>query len=150
MDEKRISDGNKHLMQRFYDEVFNEGNLHVIDELLAEDFVEHEEFPGLTPDREGVKQFFAMFRAAFPDVTCEVEHIVGEGVFIVAHARCHGTHQGDWMGVPASGRPINVHLFDLVRFIDGRATAHWGAFDGLTLMQQIGAIEPPPPPPPPG
>jgi steroid delta-isomerase-like uncharacterized protein len=149
VEHRRTSDHNKHLMQRFYDEVVNEGNLHVIDELFAEDFVEHEEFPGIPPTREGVKQFFAMFRAAFPDVTCEVEHLVAEGVFVSAHARFHGTHQGEFMGVPASGRPIAVHAFDLVRFVDGIATAHWGVFDAMTLMQQIGAIEPPPPPAPP-
>ena len=87
-------------MQRIYDEVVNEGNLHVIDELFAETFVEHEVFPGIPPTREGVKQFFTMFRTAFPDVTFEVEHMIGEGVFVAARARCHGTHQGDWMGVP--------------------------------------------------
>ena len=145
MEHRRISDHNKGLMQRFYDEVVNEGNLNVIDELLSETFVEHEEFPGLPPTREGVKQFFAMFRAAFPDVTCEVEHLVAEGVFVSAHARFHGTHQGEFMGVPASGRPIAVHAFDLVQFIDGVGTAHWGVFDAMTLMQQIGAIPEPPP-----
>ena len=90
-----------------------------------------------------------MFRAAFPDVTFEVEHMLGEGVFVAARARCHGTHQGEFMGVPASGRPIDVEVFDLVRFDGGLAVAHWGAFDAMTLMQQIGAIEPPPPPAPP-
>ena len=118
-------------MQRIYDEVVNEGNLNVIDELFAEAFVEHEEFPGIPPTREGVKQFFTMFRAAFPDVTFEVEHMLGEGVFVAARARCHGTHQGEFMGVPASGRPIDVEVFDLVRFDGGLAVAHWGAFDGL-------------------
>jgi steroid delta-isomerase-like uncharacterized protein len=148
VESKRVSDNNKHLMQRIYDEVINEGNLNLIDELFAETFVEHEEFPGIPPTREGVKQFFTMFRTAFPDVTFEVDHMLGEGVFVAARARCHGTHQGDWMGVPASGRPVDVQVFDLVRFDGGLAVAHWGAFDALLLMQQIGAIEPPPAPPP--
>ena len=145
MDEKRISDGNKHLMQRFYDEVFNEGNLHVIYELLSETFVEHEEFPGIPPTREGVKQFFAMFRAAFPDITCEVQHLVGDGVFVTAHARVHGTHSGPWMGIPATGKHVDVHLFDLVKFIDGVGTEHWGAFDSMTMMQQLGVMPEPAP-----
>jgi len=149
VEHRRVSDRNKELLQRFYDEVFNEGNLHVVDELLAETFVEHEEFPGIEPTREGVKQFFAAFRAAFPDITCEVEHLVAEGVFVTAHARVHGTHTGEWMGVPASGRPVDVHLFDLVKFVDGIATEHWGAFDSLTMMQQIGAIPEPEPAPEP-
>jgi steroid delta-isomerase-like uncharacterized protein len=150
VENRRISDSNKHLMQRIYDEVINEGSLHVIDELFAETFVEHEVFPGIPPTREGVKQFFTMFRTAFPDVTFEVEHMIGEGVFVAARARCHGTHQGEFMGVPASGRPIDVEVLDLVRFDGGLAVAHWGSFDALLLMQQIGAIEPPPAPEPPG
>jgi steroid delta-isomerase-like uncharacterized protein len=149
VEEKRQSDGNKHLMQRLYDELVNEGNLDVVDELLAETFEEHEEFPGIPPTREGVKQFFALFRTAFPDVTCEVEHMVAEGVFVSSHVRMHGTHQGEFMGVAATGRPFDVHVFDLVRFQDGLATAHWGVFDAMTLMQQLGAIPEPPPAAPP-
>ncbi len=144
MDDKRTSDRNKRVMQRFYDEVVNEGNLDLIDKLLAEDFEEHEETPGIGPGREGVKQFFAMLRTAFPDVSCEVEHLLGEGVFVVARVRMHGTHQGEFMGVPASGRPIDVQVWDLVHLTDGVATAHWGLMDAMTLMQQIGVAPGPP------
>ena len=140
---KRASDRNKDLMRRFYDEVANQGNLDLIDELFTEDFVEHEEFPGLTRDREGVKQFFAMFRAAFPDATFTVENVVAEGDLAVANVMVSGTHQGEFLGVPPTGKPIEAREIDVVRFRDDRATEHWGVFDAMGLMMQIGALPEP-------
>ena len=140
---RRQSDRNKELMQRFYDEVVNAGNLDVIDELLAEDFVEHEELEGLPPTREGVKQFFAGMRAAFPDVTFTPEHMVAEGDMVAARVTIRGTQHGDFMGVPASGRSVEFQAIDLVQFSDAAATAHWGVSDLMTMMVQLGAAEPP-------
>jgi steroid delta-isomerase-like uncharacterized protein len=137
---KRASDANKELLRRFYDEVVNQGNLDLIDELLTEDFVEHEEFPGLEQNREGVKQFFAMLRTAFPDLSMTVEHVVAEGDLAVANVRVRGTHQGEFMGVPATGKQIDVREIDLIRFRDEVATEHWGAFDAMGMMVQLGAM----------
>jgi steroid delta-isomerase-like uncharacterized protein len=138
-----MSDDSKAMMQRFYDEVVNAGNLDLIDELLADDFVEHEDFPGIPPTREGVKQFFALLRAAFPDGTMTAEDLIAEGDRVAARAKFRGTHQGEFMGVPATGRPVDVQLVDIVQFQDGVATAHWGVFDAMTMMQQLGAIPEP-------
>ncbi len=138
-EDRRASDRNKHLLRRFYDEVVNEGNLDLIDELLSEDFVEHEEFPGISQDREGVKQFFGMLRAAFPDVTMTPEQIVAEGDIAVGNVRVRGTHQGEFMGIPPSGRSIDVREVDIVRFEGEVAVEHWGAFDALHLLEQLGA-----------
>jgi steroid delta-isomerase-like uncharacterized protein len=138
-----MSDDSKAMMQRFYDEVVNAGNLNLIDELLADDFVEHEEFPGIPPTREGVKQFFALLKTAFPDGTMTAEDLIAEGDRVAARAKFRGTHQGEFMGVPATGRPVDVQLVDIVQFRDGRGTAHWGVFDAMTMMQQLGAIPEP-------
>jgi steroid delta-isomerase-like uncharacterized protein len=135
-----VSDDNKATLQRFYDEVANAGNLDLIDELLSEDFVEHEEFPGIPPTREGVRQFFAMLQAAFPDGTFTTEDLIAEGDRVAARARFRGTHQGEWMGLPATGRTVDVGLVDIVQFRDGVGTAHWGVFDAMEMMQQLGAI----------
>jgi steroid delta-isomerase-like uncharacterized protein len=140
---KRASDANKAIMQRFYDEVVNAGNIDLIDELLSDDFVEHEEFPGLGADRESVKKFFVMFRGAFPDVRFTTEQMLAEGDLVAAHARVRGTHQGEFMGVPATGRSIDVQAVDIVSFANGKATAHWGVFDAMGLMQQLGAMPEP-------
>jgi steroid delta-isomerase-like uncharacterized protein len=136
---KRASDRSKDLMRRFYDEVVNQGNLDLIDEMLSADFVEHEEFPGIPQTREGVKQFFAMLRGAFPDVTMTPEHIVAEGDIAVGNVRVRGTHQGEFMGIPATGRSIDVREVDVVRFDGEIAVEHWGAFDALHLLEQLGA-----------
>ena len=129
----------KSLTRRFYDEV-NAGNLGVIDELIADDFVDHEEFPGIEPNKEGVRQFFAMFRSAFPDMRMETHEMLADGDLVSVRATCTGTHQGEFMGMPPSGKRIEVELFDMLRIRDGQATEHWGLLDVMTMMQQLGAI----------
>ena len=144
MEHRRISDHNKGLMQRFYDEVVNEGNLNVIDELLSETFVEHEEFPGLPPTREGVKLLFAAARDAFADFRMDAWQYVEEGDLVVAWVRMTGTHRGEFMGIPASGNAIDLPLVDMARARDGRFVEHWGISDTMLMLQQLGAIPAPP------
>ena len=140
---RRQSDRNKDLMDRFYAEVVNGGKLDVIDELLAPDFVEHEEVPGLPKDREGVKQFFGMFRAAFPDVTFTVEAEIAENDLVAARVTIRGTHQGEFMGIPTTGRAVEFQAMDLVQFADGAARAHWGVTDMVAMLTQLGVMPEP-------
>ncbi len=127
-------------MRRAY-ELISVGDIDGFADLLAEDFVEHEETPGLAPTKEGVKQFFHMYRAAFPDLRMTAEDVLVSGDKVVARARATGTHDGDFMGVPATGRSVDVALIDIIRFgDDGLAHEHWGVVDALTMMQQLGAI----------
>jgi steroid delta-isomerase-like uncharacterized protein len=129
------------LTQRFYDEVMNEGRLDVIDELLADDFVEHEEIPGLEPTREGVKAFFRMYVAAFPDLRFEAEDMLVSGDKVVTRARVTGTHQGEFMGIPATGKRIDIPVIDIIRFgDDGLGREHWGVLDSLKMMEQLGVV----------
>lgn len=127
---------NKQVMSRFYDEM-NAGNTAIIDELVAEDVVEHDPMAP-TPDREGVRQFFAMARAAFPDMRFKVLHMVGEGDLVIAHCLFEGTHEGDFMGIAPTHRSISVPVADIVRFRDGRAVEHWGVTDSGAMMRQLG------------
>ena len=132
-------------MKRLYD-LINAGDIDGFGELLADDFVEHEEMPGLEPSKEGVKQLFHMYRAAFPDLRMEVEDLLVSGDKAVARVRATGTHQGEFMGMPASGKTVDVQLIDITRFgEDGLAREHWGVFDALGMMQQLGAIPGPAP-----
>jgi steroid delta-isomerase-like uncharacterized protein len=142
MDEgKRASDLNKTVMQRFYDEVVNGRKLELIDELLREDFVEHEDLEGRPRTREGVKLFFGDLHAAFPDLEFEVEQMLAEGDVAAARIRVRGTHSGaEIMGIPPSGRTIDFEAIDIIQFEDGIATAHWGVSDAVTLMRQLGAL----------
>ncbi|MFN0153427.1 MAG: ester cyclase [Gaiella sp.] len=133
-------------MRRVYD-LINAGDLDGFAELLAGDFVEHEETPGVERTKEGVRQFFEMFRAAFPDLRMTPQDILVSGDKAVARARATGTHHGEFMGMPATGRSIDVQLIDIIRFGgDGLAHEHWGVFDALAMMEQLGAIPGPPQP----
>lgn len=127
-------------MQRLY-EAINAGDVDGFDGVLAADFVEHEETPGLAPTREGVKEFFRMYVAAFPDLRFEPEDVLSSGDKVVARVRATGTHEGEFMGIPPTGKRVDVQLIDIVRFgDDGLAHEHWGVFDALTMLQQLGAV----------
>jgi len=127
-------------MRRLY-ELINAGDIDGFDRVLAADFVEHEESPGLAPTREGVKEFFQMYRAAFPDLRFEPQDVLSSGDKVVARARATGTHEGEFMGMPPTGKRVDVQLIDIIRFgDDGLAHEHWGVFDALAMMQQLGAV----------
>jgi len=132
-------------MRRMY-ELLSAGDVDGFGDLVADDFVEHEEILGLEPTKEGVKQLFRMYTAAFPDLRMHAEDILVSGDKVVARVRGTGTHQGEFMGMPATGKSVDVQLIDIIRFgDDGLAHEHWGVFDALAMMQQLGAIPEPPP-----
>jgi steroid delta-isomerase-like uncharacterized protein len=112
----------------------------VVDELVADDFIDHEEVPGLEPDKEGVKKFFAMFRAAFPDARMEPHEMLADGDLVSCRATFAGTQQGEFMGLPPTGRRIEINAIDILRVRDGQFVEHWGVMDAMTLMQQLGAL----------
>jgi steroid delta-isomerase-like uncharacterized protein len=126
--------------RRMY-ELINAGNVDAFGDVLADDFVEHEELPGLEPTKDGVKKFFRAYIAAFPDLRMDPEDVLESGDKVVARVRATGTHQGEFMGMPATGKAVDVRLIDIIRFgDDGLAREHWGVIDMLTMMQQLGAI----------
>ena len=132
--------GHAEQIRRLYDLV-NAGDIDGFAAQLADDFVEHEETPGLAPTKEGVQEFFRMQLVAFPDFHMHPEDIIVSGDKAVARVRATGTHQGEFMGIPPTGRQVDVQLIDIIRFgEDGLAREHWGVFDALALMQQLGAI----------
>jgi steroid delta-isomerase-like uncharacterized protein len=127
-------------LRRFYDSI-NAGEVDGFGGLLADDFVEHEETPGLAPTKEGVKEFFRMYIAAFPNLRFDVEDILASGDKVVARVRVTGTHEGEFMGMPATGKGVDVQAIDIVRFgDDGLAHEHWGVFDAMAMMQQLGVV----------
>lgn len=135
-DEEKNADA----IKRFYEEVVNKGNIQLIDELVAEEFVDHEELPGMAQGREGLKQFFTMFRTAFPDLHFQINDMAAKGDKVWAYITIHGTHKGQFMDLAATEKKIEVTGFDLVRFVDGKAVEHWGVTDSMTMMQQLGAL----------
>ena len=134
-------------MQRAYD-LINTGDIDGFGDLVADDFVEHEQIPGLEPSKDGVLTLFRGWREAFPDLHMGVQEIIAGGARTVARVTTTGTQSGDWMGLPASGRQVEVQLIDIMAFDDaGRIREHWGVMDMLSLLQQLGAIPEPAPTP---
>ena len=130
------------LIKRIFDDVINEGNLDAAHEYFAEDFVDH----GPMGDMRGVpafKEMVAMWRAAVPDVHCEVESVFSEGDMAAWLVRTTGTHTGEMMGMPPSGKPIDLVSPNIARIHDGKAVEHWADQSMFQFLQQIGAMQPP-------
>lgn len=127
-------------MRRGYD-LLNAGDIDGFRALLAEDFVEHEQTPGLAPTKEGVLEFFRMYRAAFPDLRFDPQDVIASDDKVVVRVRATGTNSGDFMGMPATGKSMDIQLVDIVRFDDGGlGREHWGVADVMTMMQQLGVV----------
>jgi steroid delta-isomerase-like uncharacterized protein len=134
------AEDNKALIRRFVDEVQSGGNIDLVDEICSPEFVNHSAPPGIPADREGIKIVTAMFRRAFPDSYFTVEDMVAEGDKVATRKTFHGTHGGEFMGIPPSGRSVSMGLIDIVRISDGRVVEHWSMGDTLGMMQQLGVI----------
>jgi len=132
-------------IRRLYDLV-NAGDLEGFGRQFADDFVEHSDIPGLPPTKAGVLQYFQIMSRAFPDFRMDVQDVIACGGKAVARVRVVGTHKGEFMGIPATGKSAAVDLIDITRFgDDGLAHEHWGVVDMLTMMQQLGVIPAAPP-----
>ncbi len=135
-----MSDGTG-LIKRFYSEVLVGGNYDLIDELVAEGFVDHESLPGQPPGKEGVRFFVDMMRAAFPDLNVKSsEPALADGSLEAVRTVLTGTHQGELMGVAATGRTVEVESIDIIRTEGGKVAEHWGITDSMSIMQQLGAL----------
>ena len=136
----------KALVRQFVEEIFNRGNMSVVDKLFAADFVEHEELPpGIPRDREGVIQLTSMLRSAFPDFKATIDDIIAEGDKVVIRQTWTGTQKGEFMGIPPTGKSVSIGVIDIIRMADGKVVEHWGQMDSLGMMQQLGAIPAGPP-----
>jgi predicted ester cyclase len=135
---------NKAFVRKMVEEVFNQGNVSQIDEYMAHNFVEHEELPpGIPRDREGVKQLTTMLHSGFPDFKATIDDIVAEGDKVVIRQTWSGSHKGEFMGIPPTGRRVSFGVIDILRISDGKCVEHWGQMDSMSLMQQLGAIPAP-------
>ncbi len=133
-------DRNKALLRRFYEELWSKGNLEVIPELVAEDFVDHHPLPGAPQGREGLAALVVMWRSAFPDMRESVEDLISEGDKVVGRFTMRGTHTGKFMCVAPTGRRVVMSGIDIVRIADGRISEFWYGEHLLELMQQLGAV----------
>jgi steroid delta-isomerase-like uncharacterized protein len=140
-----LSETNKTVSRRFFEEVFSKGNLAVADEIIVKDQVNSGPGnpPGLLPGREGTKQLVTMYRNAFPDVRFTIDEQIAEGDKVVTRWTAHGTHQGELAGIPATGKSSTVTGIVVDRLVNGKIAESWGIFDEFGMMQQLGVIPTP-------
>lgn len=139
------TESNKALIRRVYDEFMNDGKLELLWELYAPDFVAHG-VPGDQGDltgREAIEQYFEGFRETFPDLQAEVELLVAEDDFVAVRNAYTGTHEGEFMGIPATGETVTFVGKVFFRIKEGQITETWGLVDALDVLQQLGATEVP-------
>lgn len=132
-------DDNKAVVRRLYDEVANGRNLDVLDEIVSEDSIDNDTFPGMpTRGVEAYRVVFAGSLAAFPDFHMEVHDLVAEGDRVAARMTISGTHEGEFAGMPPTGKTFSVGHIEIFQVEDGKLTARWGGPDRATLMEQLG------------
>ncbi|MEU4547802.1 ester cyclase [Nonomuraea dietziae] len=131
---------NKALVRRYYAEI-DRGNIDALDELVAEDYLDHSPppFPGFAPGREGLKQIFRLFWEATPG-THDVEDQIAEEDKVVTRLTAHGVHKGDLPGIPATGRQLTVTATVVHRIENGRLAEKWSDKDVLGFLQQLGVL----------
>lgn len=138
-----MSEENKALLRRWFDEVWNQGRAEAIDELFAADGVAH----GLSDDEAnplkgpaGFKPFHQVFRGAFPDIEVVVEDMIAEADKVVARCSVRGKHAGDHLGIAATNVPVSFDGIAIVRIADGKIVEAWNNFDFLKMNRQVGLL----------
>ena len=128
------------VMRGIFQQIVVEGNLDLADELLHENYVEH---PEDVTGRQAWKDRIAMFRRAFPDLSVTIDEMVVDGDRVATRTTIRGTHKEDLMGIPATGRAVEVIGVDITHIRDGQAVERWGGIDIFGLLHQLGAIPSP-------
>jgi steroid delta-isomerase-like uncharacterized protein len=140
-----LSETNKTISRRFFEEAFGKGNLNVLDEIIASDHVNSG--PGALPELptgpEGAKQLVTVYRNAFPDVRFTIDEQIAEGDKVVTRWTADGTHKGELQGIPATGKSSTVTGIAVDRIVNGKIAESWGIFDQFGMMQQLGLVPTP-------
>jgi predicted ester cyclase len=130
---------NKAISRRIPLEVFNEGRIDVIDEIVAPDIKEHGELPpGIPAGRDGLRAVASALRKGFPDIKYRIDLQVAEGDFVAGYTTVSGTHKGEVFGMPATGKHAEWAETHIVKIVNGKITEHWGIVDQLGMLRQLG------------
>ena len=130
---------NQDLMASINEEIWNQGNLDLIDERYAADYVRHEAgYPAELAGAAGLKQFIQNLRTGFPDWNCTIEDTMAAGDKVMVRYLCSGTHTGEWNGLPPTGKPIQFQSMIVHRIAVGKVVEDWSEYDSLGWMQQLG------------
>ncbi|MDQ1274529.1 MAG: hypothetical protein QG610_100 [Euryarchaeota archaeon] len=130
---------NRAIVRRFFEEGPSKGNLDIADELLSPDFTLHVPLPA-SQGIEGINEVITTCRAAFEHLNVTIEDMTAEGDKVAARFTARGIHKGNFMGLPATGKPITMTGIEIFRIKDGKIAELWGEANLLGLMQQLGII----------
>ena len=137
-----MSEENKVVVNRLYEEVWGHGNMAVVDELVADNFVGHTQPSEIPNTREGFKMFAGTYLNAFPGMKMTVDDIITEGDKVVARWSAVGKHKGGLMGIPATDKDVTVTGIDITRIVGGKIVEEWEEFDLAGMMMQLGVVPP--------
>ncbi|MBS1776218.1 MAG: ester cyclase [Bacteroidetes bacterium] len=129
---------NKEICKRFFDELHDKGNFDIIDELVHPNVISHDPFPGQPEGSEGVRSTMKIFRTAFPDLKLIHNDMIAEDDRVMIKFTATGTHQAEFMYIPATGNKIAYEEVVILRLKDGKITEHWAVADAMALLQQLG------------
>lgn len=131
---------NKSLVDFFVEELWNRGNLAVVDELCTRDYELHDpSLPShLVLGRPGLKRLVSMTKEAFPDFTVTIDEQIASGDRVVTRVTQRGTHRGPFMGIPATGKRMTITATSIDRLVNGKLAESWGVSDQFSLMEQLG------------
>ena len=138
-----MSEENKALIYRWFEEVWNRGNRQAIDELLAEDGVIHGLNDASGKPVQGIeafREFHNQFRGAFPDITVTLEDVIAEGDKVVARCSVRGRHTGEHLGFSATNSPVEFEGVAITRIKDGKIVEAWNHFDFMEMNRQLGVV----------
>ncbi len=129
----------KEVARSFY-EAISQGQLDRLDELVAPDFQDHT--PGQPPGRDGLRESLEATRLGFPDLTVSIEDmfVASSESKVAIVSFIHGTHEGEWVGIPPTGKRISIMALDILRISEGRVAERWGLVDSPGLFQQLGVF----------
>ena len=141
-----MSEALKAVVWRFLEEIWHQGNLQVIDEIIASNYVRHtshyREGGRDVHGREGARQSIATFRAAFPDVRFTVEDMLVAEDKVIVRWTCRGTHRGAFLGVSPTEKAVAFTGINIYRIANGQIVERWAEDDGISLYQQLGLLSP--------
>ena len=137
-----MSEENKELERRIYEEIYNKKNLGAFEQFYATDWVCHPSLPGMLPDLDGMKQSYALSNSALPDMQVKLEDMLTEGDKIACRWTATATHKGEFMGMPPTNKQVTITGVHIDRIAGGKIVETWNYSDMMEVMQQPG-MKPP-------
>jgi len=142
---KKLQEANKEIIRKYFKAIDEEGktaNAEILNEFLAEDFIEHDPAPGIPPTRDGWKQLFKMFAESTPGYHV-INDLIAEDDKVVAHITAYGKHVGTIFGIPATNKEFSMKGIVIWRLKNGKIIEHWAQNDMVGMMIQLGVMQPP-------